>query len=75
MTMPVDVILHSVITCPRCGAAAREEMPQDACVYFYECKSCRTLLKPLAGDCCVFCSFGSVRCPPMQVGNGCCASK
>ena len=30
-------------------------------------------LKPLAGDCCVFCSFGSVKCPPIQRGDPCCS--
>jgi hypothetical protein len=31
-------------------------------------------LKPEPGDCCVFCSYGSVPCPPIQAsGKGCCA--
>ena len=25
------------------------------------------LIQPLPGDCCVFCSYGSVRCPPKQL--------
>jgi len=64
--------LESVITCPECGATAQETMPTNACQWFYECKSCHTLLKPLPGDCCVFCSYGSVKCPPIQQGNSCC---
>ena len=32
-----DVILESVITCPRCGFAQRETMPLDACQFFYDC--------------------------------------
>jgi hypothetical protein len=70
-----SVRLLSVITCPECGASAEEEMPTDACIFFYECKGCRKLLRPLAGDCCVFCSFGSVKCPPVQLQAGCCAAK
>ena len=66
-----QLILRSTITCPACGAAREETMPTDACQYFYECTSCKTLLKPKAGDCCVFCSFGSVPCPPIQ-GESCC---
>ena len=31
-------------------------------------------LKPLAGDCCVFCSYGDVKCPPIQQGDGCCVA-
>jgi hypothetical protein len=29
-------------------------------------KGCGTRLKPKPGDCCVFCSYGSVPCPPIQ---------
>lgn len=65
--------LFSEIACPECSHKKTEEMPTNACIYFYECEGCGTLLKPLAGDCCVFCSFGSVKCPPMQTGDGCCA--
>ncbi|MGE0651264.1 MAG: GDCCVxC domain-containing (seleno)protein [Alphaproteobacteria bacterium] len=60
------VILESVITCPRCGAAKAETMPTDACRIVYECSKCKALLHPLTGQCCVFCSFGSVPCPPVQ---------
>ena len=39
-------------------------MPTDACLYFHECVACHAVLRPKPGDCCVFCSFGSVKCPP-----------
>jgi hypothetical protein len=58
--------LTSTITCPVCAHEASEEMPTDSCQFYYECRQCGALLKPNAGDCCVFCSFGSVPCPPMQ---------
>lgn len=58
--------LKSWITCPNCGHKAEETMPTDACQYFYECPSCASVLKPKAGDCCVFCSYGTVPCPPVQ---------
>jgi hypothetical protein len=41
-------------------------MPTDACQYFYDCPACGALLKPKPGDCCVFCSYGDVPCPPIQ---------
>lgn len=65
-------ILESVLTCPHCGFAKQETMPTDACLYFYECTNCKILLKPKLGDCCVFCSYGSVKCPPIQMQRGCC---
>jgi hypothetical protein len=60
------VILQSTITCPHCGHRAAEQMPTDACRYFYNCTGCGERLKPKPGDCCVFCSYGSVPCPPVQ---------
>jgi hypothetical protein len=66
------VVLDSVLTCPHCGFTAQETMPTDACLYFYECRQCKTLLRPESGDCCVFCSFGSVKCPPIQEQHACC---
>ncbi len=60
------VILHSTITCPQCGAMHSERMPEDACRFFHQCPGCHTLLRPKPGDCCVFCSYGDVKCPPVQ---------
>jgi hypothetical protein len=59
---------RSVITCPTCGFAKSETMPKNACQFFYECEGCDAILRPKAGDCCVFCSYGSTPCPPVQVG-------
>jgi hypothetical protein len=67
-----NVILESTITCPHCGYREKEAMPTDACQWFYECKDCKSLLKPLAGDCCVFCSYGTIPCPPIQIDASCC---
>lgn len=68
------IIFESVITCPQCGASKAETMPADACQFFYECSHCKALLRPNAGDCCVFCSFGSVKCPPIQQQSRCCVT-
>ncbi|HEY2444713.1 MAG TPA: GDCCVxC domain-containing (seleno)protein [Rhizomicrobium sp.] len=59
------------LVCPHCGARHRRVMPTDACIWFFECTACGTMLKPKSGDCCVFCSYGSVPCPPVQIA---CAS-
>lgn len=60
------MITTSTLTCPHCGHRSTETMPEDACVHFYDCEGCGALLKPLHGDCCVFCSYGDVPCPPKQ---------
>ena len=59
----------SAISCPECGHVRTETMPTDACQFLYECEGCHVLLKPLPGDCCVFCSFGDVPCPPRSGGE------
>ncbi|MFD2575322.1 GDCCVxC domain-containing (seleno)protein [Haoranjiania flava] len=68
----MEIITVSKITCPHCGFSRQETTPADACKYFYECENCKAILKPKQGDCCVFCSYGTVKCPPMQSGNSCC---
>ena len=65
-------VLESVLTCPECKHAKAERMPTDACQFFYQCESCGKILRPKAGDCCVFCSYGTVPCPPKQAERGCC---
>jgi len=62
----------SVLTCPECGHRSRERMPLNACQYYYDCTGCGALLKPKPGDCCVFCSYGDVPCPPVQQNDPCC---
>ncbi|MEO6907577.1 MAG: GDCCVxC domain-containing (seleno)protein [Abditibacteriaceae bacterium] len=58
--------LQSTITCPHCGFQKTETMPTDTCQFFYDCQKCHERLKPLPGDCCVFCSYGTVKCPSQQ---------
>src|SRR5437763_16630526 len=67
--------LVSTLTCPECGHQSAEPMPTDACQFFYDCKGCGIRLKPRQGDCCVYCSYGTVPGPAVQVdGRACSAS-
>lgn len=69
-------ILEATITCSQCGTISKEIMPTDACQYFYECQMCGVVLKPKPGDCCVYCSYADVSCPPIQEGQSdCCRTK
>jgi len=73
--------LRSTVTCPHCGHQATETMPIDACVGFYPCKGCGQMLRPKRGDCCVFCTYGTIPCPPIQQeragigGAACCGEQ
>ncbi len=66
-----EIELLCTLTCPICGFSREEQMPTNSCRFFYECESCHTMLEPQHGDCCVFCSYGDIKCPPIQSGAGC----
>ncbi|WP_373081037.1 GDCCVxC domain-containing (seleno)protein [Zhongshania sp.] len=67
-----ELKLESTLCCPYCAGEAKEIMPENFCQWFYECRFCRELIKPKPGDCCVYCSYGTVSCPPVQMGSACC---
>lgn len=62
----MKIELNSVITCPQCNHQKEEEMPLNSCLHIYECEKCDELLKPKNNNECIFCSYGSITCPPMQ---------
>ena len=47
----MEIQLKSEIVCPDCGHKKVEDMPTNACQFFYECENCKTVLKPKKGDC------------------------
>ncbi|NNE86529.1 MAG: hypothetical protein HKN27_00505 [Silicimonas sp.] len=67
-----EIKLTSTLTCPECKTESTGQMSTDACQFFYDCPACKAVLKPKPGDCCVWCSYGDVPCPPIQMGEGCC---
>ena len=65
--------LHDLL-CKRCELSTRHDsyahLPMPPV-----CALCHTVLRPLQGDCCVYCSYGTNPCPPIQESgkqNGCC---
>ena len=66
--MALSDLRYSEIECPVCHFRKVERMPDDRCLYLYVCNRCKALLRPTKGRCCVFCSFGSLPCPPSQSG-------
>ncbi|MGV3707376.1 MAG: GDCCVxC domain-containing (seleno)protein [Gemmatimonas sp.] len=61
-----SIALDSRLTCPFCGFAETLSMSTNACTFYHVCASCQLVLRPKPGHCCVFCSFGTVPCPPVQ---------
>jgi len=47
------VVLQSIIACPGCDRSREASMPTMR-ASIYEYSRCKTLLRPKAGDCCVF---------------------
>lgn len=62
----MDIVTESTITCPECTTESTMTMPEDSCAIVVHCPVCGAALRPKAGDCCVFCSYGTVPCPPIQ---------
>ena len=61
-----EIVTEARIICPGCRFSKVETMPADTCQHFYRCEGCGELLRPLPGDCCVFCSYADSLCPPKQ---------
>jgi hypothetical protein len=59
-------LVISTLTCPVCWVQSTRVMPTDACVIVAKCRSCGHSMRPKPGDCCVFCSYGDIPCPPIQ---------
>ena len=62
----VDVVVEN-----SAGAIVGVEVKAAATVSPADFRGLRMLAN--AGDCCVFCSFGSLKCQPMQNQNPCCS--
>ena len=56
--------MNSKFKCPYCDQEQIADMGFDSCLYFWKCKDCEKIIKPLEGDCCVFCSYGETKCLP-----------
>lgn len=67
----MEIITVSTIRCPECGFTRQEDIPENSCLWYYTCLGCGTLLRPLEKDCCVFCSYGTFKCIPVQKGIDC----
>ncbi len=63
------VVNESIITCPACGFAKEEVMPERSCAITYRCPNCGAELWPAEGDCCVYCTYGSVPCQAIQIAR------
>jgi hypothetical protein len=61
------IVDDCVITCPVCKTQVQETMCSETPKLIYHCPVCLTWLSPKKGDHCIYDSYGSVNCPPIQV--------
>ncbi|NOT15685.1 MAG: hypothetical protein HOP21_08970 [Methylotenera sp.] len=70
----LNLILESLLTCPQCDFKKLETMPTNSCQFLYECMNCKSVFRPKPRDCCVFCSYGTVKCPSKQESSKRCCN-
>lgn len=61
------VVGTCVVTCPVCKTQVQETMVSETLKLIYHCPVCLTWLSPKKGDHCIYESYGSVHCPPIQI--------
>jgi hypothetical protein len=61
------VVKETLMTCPVCAAKVTEKMSSEALRRIYHCPKCLAWLSTKKGDHCVYDSYGSIRCPRMQI--------
>jgi hypothetical protein len=55
------------LTCPHCKKTYEVEMPVNYCQIVFKCLKCNENITPKKSDCCIFCSYTDIKCPPMQM--------
>ncbi|WP_445223483.1 GDCCVxC domain-containing (seleno)protein [Catalinimonas locisalis] len=57
----------STLTCPVCKYQVLKRMPLEKSVSEFVCLNCSSTIKVKEYECCVFCTYGSVTCPRVQI--------
>lgn len=58
---------QSLVKCPHCNFEEFLDMSFDNCIISHKCNSCGKIMTPREGECCIFCSYGSEKCPTKQL--------
>lgn len=68
-TIPVwdGIVGDCVVTCPACKNKVQEKMSSESVKRVFHCPSCLAWLSPKKGDHCIYDSYGSVKCPAIQL--------
>ncbi|WP_394352849.1 GDCCVxC domain-containing (seleno)protein [Flavivirga algicola] len=58
--------LKTTISCPYCHHKMTTKMSQTSIHYLHECNNCFKVLRVPKDNCCIFCSYGTRKCPSAQ---------
>jgi hypothetical protein len=61
------VVKETLMACPVCDTKVKEKMSSEAHRRIYHCPKCLAWLSTKKGDHCVYDSYGSIKCPRMQI--------
>jgi hypothetical protein len=61
------VVKDTEITCPVCHTKVRDSMSSESLKRTHHCPKCLTWLSTKKGDHCIYDSYGSVKCPAIQI--------
>ncbi|WP_420870118.1 GDCCVxC domain-containing (seleno)protein [Catalinimonas alkaloidigena] len=56
----------STLRCPICKHQILKRMPLEKTISEFVCMNCSSIIKTKRHECCVFCTYGSVKCPRAQ---------
>ena len=59
-------ILETMLKCPHCKVEQRATMSPTGKKMAQDCRFCNQTMIAKEGDCCVFCSYGLIKCPATQ---------
>ncbi len=54
--------IETVIKCPHCGVEQQATMTLTGKKIAHDCRFCNQTMYAKKGECCVFCSFGAIKC-------------
>jgi len=61
-----NLILETMLKCPHCSVEQRATMPVSGMKMAQDCRFCNETMIAKQGSCCVFCSYGIIKCPDAQ---------
>lgn len=66
-SLVANVLNKNKLTCPECASSQNVEMLESGYSYAYQCDNCSEIIEKKEESCCVYCSYGEVKCPSQQI--------